>query len=91
MASACPEAGVSRGLRGPRAGYVVFASPAPVSWDSSAAGAGLAGPAAGQRVAGGHAAYGAGSVRLGLAAERFPVYVDPSYTVPQLWVEHEIV
>jgi RHS repeat-associated protein len=64
-------------------GQKVFASPAPVAWDSSAAGSSVAGPGAGAAVSGVRADYSRGSVRLGMPAglsrEKFPVYVDPSY------------
>ena len=73
-------------------GQVVFSSPAPVTWDSSARGAGLAGPGVGQKVSAVGAAYGARSVRLslpsGLAAEKFPVYVDPSYSTSPSWTDY---
>ncbi len=71
-------------------GGVVFTSPAPMAWDSSNPGAGLAGPGAGGKVSAVGAAYAAQSVRLtlppGLASAKFPVYLDPSYTVTQSWV-----
>jgi RHS repeat-associated protein len=73
-----------------KAGQAVFASPAPSSWDSAKAGATAAGPATGQRPARVRADYGARSVRLslpaGLTGQKFPVYLDPSYTVGPLWV-----
>ena len=65
-------------------GKEVFSSPAPLAWDSSAAGAGVAGPGAGGKAAPVRAAYKARSVRLGMPAgfegRKFPVYLDPSYS-----------
>jgi RHS repeat-associated protein len=80
-------------------GQVLFTSPAPEAWDSTAAsGSGatsassVRGPGRGARTAKISATYGAGTVRMSLpatlragSADTFPVYMDPSYTVSQAW------
>jgi RHS repeat-associated protein len=66
-------------------GKQVFFSPPPMTWDSSARGAGVTGPGAGGKASSVNAQYGTRSVRLamptGLAKEEFPVFVDPSYSL----------
>ena len=76
-------------------GKAVFASPAPVAWDSAAPGAGpvsgVSGPGRSAHRAKVAASYAAGSVTMhapSLLTDRstvFPAFIDPSYTVTQAW------
>jgi RHS repeat-associated protein len=77
-------------------GKAVFASPAPVAWDSAGikgtAVSGVRGPARGAHTAKVAASYGSGAVRMSVpqfllagSSTVFPLYVDPSYTVTQAW------
>jgi RHS repeat-associated protein len=71
-------------------GAVVFSSPAPQAWDSSAAGAGVAGPGTGGLLMAVPASYSASGVQLAVppgytSGAVFPVYVDPSYSISPSW------
>jgi RHS repeat-associated protein len=76
-------------------GTPVFTSPPPLAWDSSSAGAGLRGPGSNGAAQAATAAYGRGSVRLGVPkgllsgpASSFPVYVDPTYSTSSTELTH---